>query len=383
MIRNPLKTFDDHVSDDDSGDEFVSLEEKEKQKLDRIKNLLPISTWLETVHDLLSNEVDWSVYYLLLAHFPSQLVNKALFTACSSQIIRIRKIVCELLQPGVILNVERISKEERLDAIARLHHILTILIGYGDMFVKPDKDDIVRCFQTNMGRHSPLVTTICIHSLMVCCHEFPKAIARCLSGILQALSHHITNPELSVHILEFLVGCGRIPKIHHTFTADEFRMVLQVALKYLQHIRQERKAEEEVSGRMSQYIVYLAYEALTVWFLAVKLENRRSYVSWIIRKLILANGTKELDDQAIVFVDMLERFSFADSPLKKYPDVVEVEGLAQYKKHWVVGRSVHTAQVVREDGLVKITVRKPVRLSISKLISGEYARYLSSGGGGF
>lgn len=383
FIKNPLKTFDDHVSDDDSGDEFVGLEVKAKQKLDRVKNLLPVSTWLETVHDLLSNEVDWSVYYLLLTHFPSQLVNKALFTACSSQIIRIRKTICELNQPGVVLNVERTSKEERLDAIARLHHILTILIGYGDMFVKPDKDDIVRCFQTNMGRHSPLVTTICIHSLMVCCHEFPKAIARCLSGILQALSHHITNPELSVHILEFLVGCGRIPKIHHTFTADEFRMVLQVALKYLQHIRQERQAEEEVSGRMSQYIVYLAYEALTVWFLAVKLENRRSYVSWIIRKLILANGTKELDDQAIVFVDMLERFSFADSPLKKYPDAVEVEGLSQYKKHWVIGRSVHTAQVVREDGLVKITVRKPVRPSASKLISGEYSRYISSGRGRF
>jgi hypothetical protein len=84
-----------------------------------------------------------------------------------------------------------------------------------------------------------------------------------------------------------------------------------------------------------------------------------------------------------VFVDMLERFSFADSPLKKYPDAVEIEGLSQYKKHWVIGRSVHTAQVVREDGLVKITVRKPVRLSISKLILGEYAHYLSSGGGRF
>jgi hypothetical protein len=198
---------------------------------------------------------------------------------------------------------------------------------------------------------------------MVCCHELPRSVARCLSGILQGLSHQITNPALSVHILEFLVGVGRIPKIHGTFTSEEFAMVFQVALRYILHNRQvsrDRPAADDAASRMSQYIIYLAYEALTVWFLAVKLENRRAHVSWIIRQLVLANESSGLDGHALVFVDMLERFSYSDSPLRKYPDTVDVEGLAQYKKHWVVGRSIQTAQVVREDGLVKITVRKPV-----------------------
>jgi hypothetical protein len=140
-------------------------------------------------------------------------------------------------------------------------------------------------------------------------------------------------------------------------------MVFQVALRYIAHSRsvsRERTAVDDSSARMSQYINYLAYEALTVWFLAVKLENRRAHVSWIIRQLILGNDSGGLDDNALVFVDMLERFSYSDSPLRKYPDTIEVESLAQYKKHWVVGRSIQTAQVVREDGLVKITVRKPV-----------------------
>jgi hypothetical protein len=141
-------------------------------------------------------------------------------------------------------------------------------------------------------------------------------------------------------------------------------MVFQVALRFLQHSRataRERTNMTSSAARMSQYIIYLAYEALTVWFLAVKLENRRAHVSWIIRQLLLANESSGLDDQALVFVDMLERFSYSDSPLRKYPDTADPEGLAQYKKHWVVGRSVQTAQVVREDGLTKVTVRKPVR----------------------
>jgi hypothetical protein len=222
---------------------------------------------------------------------------------------------------------------------------------------------LVRTFEVGIGRFSPLVTKHCIHSLMVCCHEFPRSIARTLSGLLQTLALHITNPTISLHILEFLVGTGRIPRIHENFTPEEFLNVFQVAVKYLQHSHataRERTEIPELEARMLQYVVHLAYEALTVWFLAVRLENRRSNVAWIVRQLILAHNSQELDGQALAFIDMLERFSFSDTALKKYPDAVEVEGLGQYKKNWVVGRSIQTAQVARLDGLVKITVRKAV-----------------------
>lgn len=360
---NRLKSFDDHISDDEDASDDEDVEDRNVLSLERSKYILQISKWLEAVITLLRSERSWELYYHLVEHFADQLSNKTFFTACNSTIIRLRDTVCTQLINSHLPDLDNFNNQKRTEVIMRLHKILTVLIGYHDNFVKQSRDELVRCFQINMGRYNPVLTKQCIHSLMVCCHELPKSIARCLSGILQTLSHQITNPALSVHILEFLVGVGRIPKIHGSFTGEEFMMVFQVALRYLQHSRATSKEKPalETSARMSQYITYLAFEALTVWFLAVKLENRRSHVGWIIRQLVLANDSSGLDDPALVFIDMLERFSFSDSPLKKYPDTQDPEGLAQYKKHWVVGRSVQTAQVVREDGLVKVTVRKPVR----------------------
>lgn len=360
ITKNRLKSFDDHVSDDEEDDEGVTTAH---QNLSTSDYILPVSRWLDTVIILYRQEKNWDLYYHLVEHFAEQLFDKTFFAACNSAIIRLREILCSQLINSHLPDLENLNTQKRTEVTMRLHKILTILIGYHDIFVKASRDELVRCFQINMGRYNPILTKQCIHSLMVCCHELPKSIARCLSGILQTLSHQITTSSLSVHILEFLIGVGRIKKIHETFTADEFLMVFQVALKFLQHnhaTSRDRIQLTDTAARESQYIVHLAYEALTVWFLAVKLENRRTHVHWIVRQLILANDSSGLDDQALVFVDMLERFSFSDSPLKKYPDTVEPEGLAQYKKHWVVGRSVQTAQVVREDGLVKITVRKPV-----------------------
>jgi hypothetical protein len=322
--------------------------------------ILPVGLYLETIIDILREEGNWYVYNQVLRYFPDQLLNKTFFMSCDSAIIRLREVMCQQQLHSQFPKFD-FSHSERTDVTVRLHHILTALIGYHDLFVKASKDELVRCFQTNMGRYNnSTVTMMCIHALMICCHELPNSIARCLAGILQTLSHLITNPTLSIHILEFLVGVGRIPKIHDNFTSSDFMTVFQVALKYLQFKYSERESLSGDEGRLSQYIIYLAYEALTVWYLAVRLENRRAHVHWIVRQLILANAPDDLDNFAQAFVDMLERFSFSDSPLRKYPDAAEVEGLAQYKKHWVVGESIRTAQVVREDGLVKVFVRKPV-----------------------
>src|SRR5579862_356358 len=365
VVSNRLKTFDLHGFDDEEGGDEETAAKKERERVERSKNILPIPHWLDTVISICRTEKSWEIYYHLVDHLADQLMNKAFLAACNPQIMRLREAICQQLINSHLPDLSNFSNQKRIDVITRLHTILTVLIGYHSAFLKAGKDELVRCFQINMGRYNPVLTKQCIHSLMVCCHELPKSIARCLSGILQTLSHQITNPVLSVHILEFLVGVGRIPKIHGSFTYEEFSMVFQVALKFLQHSRataRERPNLTESQARMSQYITYLAYEALTVWFLAVKLENRRAHVSWIIRQLLLANESSGLDDQALVFVDMLERFSYSDSPLKKYPDTKDPEGLGQYKKHWVVGRSVQTAQVEREDGLTKVTVRKPVNL---------------------
>jgi len=362
-IKNRLKTYDLHGFDDDDGGDDEAIAERERQRIERTKHLLHIPSWLEMVINLCRTERSWEIYFHLVDHLADQLMNKAFFIACNPQIMRLREAICQQLINSHLPDLNNFNNQKRIEVITRLHTILTVLIGYHSAFLKAGKDELVRCFQINMGRYNPVLTKQCIHSLMVCCHELPKSIARCLSGILQTLSHQITNPVLSVHILEFLVGVGRIPKIHGSFTYEEFSMVFQVALKFLQHSRataRERPNNTDSQARMSQYITYLAYEALTVWFLAVRLENRRAHVSWIIRQLILANDSTGLDDHALVFVDMLERFSYSDSPLRKYPDTADVDGLAQYKKHWVVGRSIQTAQVVREDGLVKVTVRKPV-----------------------
>src|SRR5277367_2750488 len=107
---------------------------------------------------------------------------------------------------------------------------------------------------------------------------------------------------------------------------------------------------------------------------------RPGYVGWLVRQLALANDERELDDHAIVFVDMLERFTYADSPLQKYPDSVDTLGQVSYKKDWVVGRAVVTIETVGEDGHVKITRRKSVRAALYiSLMTGKYARNVCAG----
>jgi Domain of unknown function (DUF3384)/Tuberin len=350
----------------------TELKETQSRRLSISKYVLPISQWLDAVIKLCEGETSEYLLRRLMKHFPNQFMNKTLFFDCNNVIIRFRELLAlQVIHSRVPQLDHNLSSALLSELIMRRQKILTVLIGYHTMLLKTSKDELVRCFQINLGRQlNAAITTQCIHSLMVCCYELPKSTARNIFFVLRDLSKLITTPALSVHILEFLVGVGRIPQIHGSFTAEQFHTVFQVALKFLDHTKTESyrgSATTEDEGRNVQYITRLAYEALTVWFLAVKLENRRNHVSWIVRQLI-ANGHTGLDDHSLVFVDFLERFSFSDSPLKKYPPEVEVEGLSQYKKHWVVGRSIQTAQVVREDGLVQVTVRKPVHLARKRLM---------------
>jgi hypothetical protein len=107
------------------------------------------------------------------------------------------------------------------------------------------------------------------------------------------------------------------------------------------------------------YVLHMAYNVLTTWFLAVRLTERAKYVPWIIRGLVL--GPEGVDEQTQACIDMLQRFTYSDVTLSQsLPITPELKG-SVVTRNWLTGRlTVVTISTETQSGVSHVTVRKPV-----------------------
>lgn len=330
-----------------------------------------VSLWLEKLLPIIQSGADWEIYCYVLCHLPSQLANKTAFRNCKVHIRMLRSFICDQLHNNNFANSELPADIKKADIAVALIHCLSVLVSYRAHFTSQETQGIIKAFQLGLYRWNRCAKP-CIHALSVSCYELPDITSRFLSGILTKLSQIITSPTVSVHILEFLSALAKLPSLFTNFVEADFRNIFGIAFRYISHARETAALQAQRSNAASrvnspteaaaseqpdlpQYVLTLAYNVLTTWFLALRLSERQKYVSWIIRGLI----PHELaDEQSEACIDMLERFTFSESDNKPPTKIEAKPGILT--KSWLHGLSIMTVQTSAETGVSRITVRKPV-----------------------
>ncbi|KAG5924107.1 hypothetical protein E4U42_004747 [Claviceps africana] len=405
---------DDDSEDDDGGDKNRHGEEEEEEgggggggrggggdeekedknedeeqlhpndKLHKV-SVLNVNVWLETVLDILHGS-DWEVYSFALVHLPSQLSNHAIFSAAIPQIQALRRMICEQIRTNNFQEPPFTSGLRRADVAICLFHSLTMILSYHEHFDKGDEDEIVKMFILGIGTWER-TAKYCIHALSICCHELPLSTSKSLVQMLNQMAASITQPHVSVHILEFLACLSRLHHVYVNFRDDEYRIVFAICFRYLEYARDKRRSNRcshssepssapatPSTGAMDapqlaapceelpQYVHALAYHVILFWFLALKLQDRAAHVGWIARKLFSDsdNAAQTAEEQALTSIDFMQRVTFADVGESAEDPLFTEERFGEIvRKQWLIGNSIVTVKQATTAGWAQIIKRQP------------------------
>ncbi|PHH79303.1 hypothetical protein CDD80_5204 [Ophiocordyceps camponoti-rufipedis] len=341
---------------------------------------LNMSAWLSAVLVILQGS-DWEVYSFAMVHLPSQLSNHAIFRDAIPQIQELRRIICEQIRTNGFQEPPFITGLRRADVAICLFHSLTMILSYHEHFTKSEEDDIVKTFAYGIATWER-TAKYCIHALSICCHELPLSTSKCLIQVLNQMAAIITQPHVSVHILEFLASLSRLHDVFVNFREDDYRIVFGICFRYLEYAREKRQsnrsshvseasapvtpgsiaAEGTASDELPQYVHAMAYHVILFWFLALKLQDRAHHVGWIVRKLFVDGDGygQAADDQALTSIDFMQRVAFADvGESAEDPYFSEDRFGAINKKQWLLGNSIITIKQATASGWAQIIRRQP------------------------
>lgn len=385
VLISPLLVSRD-AADDGSSDTSV-------EDLKPVQVALNIASWLETVLGILGGS-DWEVYNFVLVHLPSQLSNHSIFSNAIPQIEELRKLICEQIRTNKFQEPPNASGLRRADVAICLFHSLTMILSYHEHFKKGEEDEIVRTFVHGIAA-SERTAQCCIHALSICCHELPLSATKSLGQMLKEMAAIITQPNVAIHILEFLASLSRLQNVYVNFREDEYRTVFGICFRYLDYAREKRQqssrgqyssesstpstaaahspgsgadvARPSASDDLPQYVYALAYHVILFWFLALKLPDRATHVGTIIKRLCTdVDGSGSMsDEQAVTTIDFMRRATYADvdesteDPLFSQERFGEVVG-----RHWVIGSSIVTVKQAVNTGWAQVTKRQASGTSV-------------------
>jgi hypothetical protein len=342
---------------------------------------LNLSIWLEAVLSILQG-CDWEVYSFVLVHLPSQLSNHAIFKGAIQQVQQLRKLICEQIRLNNFQEPPNASGLRRADVAICLFHTLTMILSYHEHFQKGEEDEIVKSFVLGISTWERSAKC-CIHALSICCHELPLSTSKSLVQMLNQMAAIITQPHVSVHILEFLACLSRMQHIYVNFREDEYRIVFAICFRYLEFAKDKKQSnrssyandssapatanhmdqgQSNASDELPQYVHALAYHVIIFWFLALKLPDRATHVGWIVRKLFadVDGSGRPAEDQAITSIDFLQRVTYADvDESADDPHFTEERYGKIAKKRWLIGNSIVTVKQASVSGWARITKRQP------------------------
>lgn len=331
--------------------------------------LLPVSEYLNAIIKLLSEERDWEVLSFVLCHVPVQLANKHLFCGpkCRALMGQLLKTLCTGISTRELGAKVHLWPDglRPSDAHGLAYHSLSVLISYKRCFDGQSLHHLIEVFLDGLSG-SPSAIKCCLHALSLSAFELQPSMTRYLSRILEKLSQIMSNPTMSVHIIDFLSIVGSIQSLHVNFREQDYKMVFGVALQYLQqHNRQD--SANQISWALSQHVRIMSYYIIYVWFLSLRLSDRPRHIPFICRQLLLANeGRVTVDQSTEVCFDWLARYSYASADprpansilneiVTNPPATVET---ATSEKTWIVGNSVVTIRTLSRLGWLEVVSRR-------------------------
>ncbi|KDQ17034.1 hypothetical protein BOTBODRAFT_129351 [Botryobasidium botryosum FD-172 SS1] len=338
-----------------------------------VKLWLPVSSYVCALMDILAHEKDWEIFSYALCHMPVQLSNKHLFCGprTSYMFKRLIKVLCDdVIADKFGSSVDHLPiSVKNYDVQGVAYHLLTTLIGYSSLFDKIQCDRLVQAFQEGLNRHSTTVKP-CLHALSLCCYELQPSMTKYLSKISERVSQITSNPAVSVHIIELLCIAGSVPALSANFTTDDYRLVINVALRYIQHHNRPETSSRmgKNSYTLPQHVLNIAYYLIYSWFLTIKLPDRPKLITDMTRKLLIANEPRgEVDEPTEVCFDWLARYTYGNANPKPSRSllgdlITSSPGgdsrAAVNEKSWLLGNSIVTIRALQRPGWLELESRR-------------------------
>ncbi|KAF9092088.1 Tuberous sclerosis 2-like protein [Mortierella sp. AD031] len=358
------------------------------------KVILNIPLYMTGVLSILEQERNFEVYSFVIQRLPSQLFNKHLFCNSSEQITKLNSVLVDMTLrdkfPDSLRNLPLSAKRHNIHILA--YKVLVILLCYNSKFSTNELHDLVQAFVMGLQRQATCAK-ICIHALAVCCYELPQSMTKHLPLTVLKLSQIMSTATISVHILEFLSTVARLPMLYSNFVENDYKRVFGIALKYIQYTHNvagnatpaltpstpSSAASSPISPTVAtqgqpsaatralpQYVLIMAYQVIDVWFMLQRLPERRKYVPYIVRNLLMANEPgKRVDEQTETCMDMLARYSYANCEPKPKPSLIQqilIDPTSKTRKvvtkTWLQGNAFITVRTAHNVGWAEITVRR-------------------------
>lgn len=247
---------------------------------------LPIECYLFSIIAILRFEPCYEVLQTALDNVKNQLANQDMWSSCN-QIKMLTDTIVSMISLdfnfGDLLDLPAAVKKH--DLFLGLYQILLALFIYKSALSKKQQDALVPALVFGLGRWPP-IARYCVQGLALALFEIPSSIIKHLTAILLKISQ-VTSSALALPNLEFLASLAFMPALLVNFTTDDYKRVFGIALTYLR----------QRGGASAQQPTF-AYYVAQVWFLALKMQERKVYVPMIVQTL-LANSeksTEELDE---------------------------------------------------------------------------------------
>lgn len=346
--------------------------------------LLPVSEYLKALQEILHTSTDWDLVAYMLCHLPVQLSCKHFFAGprASRQIQALRTLLVEGFMNHTLAARTLLPEGSRRSDLPSLaYHTLATLIAYKSLFTKGEQDELVQTFASGLPQRE--VAKPCIHALAMACHELQPSMTKHLSQILANLHKIMSTAKMAVHILELIASIGHLPTLFSSFTTEDYRTVLGIALQYLLlhndkaagPIAANAQSEDAGAGSstkaddlnhaFAQYVFHLAYIVIELWYMRMRLNQRRQLAPFIIRKLLQANETKGgMDEPCEVCLDMIARFGTCDiDPRPKRSGLKETlwhgSNGQVVERTWLQGHAVVTIRCLAASKWAEVVIRRP------------------------
>jgi hypothetical protein len=341
---------------------------------------LPVSEYVRSLNGILRGH-DWELVSYVLTFLPIQLSNKLFFHGMLAT--KEIKALLDALCSGVMgtngpwdrrFNTPSFIK--RADINAAAYQSLSILISYRGVFTRAECDRLVQSFIAGLQGKGELAKP-CLQALSVAVFELEQSITRNLLEIVRSMISILTTTGLAVHILEFLIALGQNGSLFRNFTDEQYRLVFRVAIGYItEHNARTDQASVDLKDMvtregyiLSQHVIGLAYYAIYIWFMVLKLPQRPNLVSEITRELLKGRSQRVVvDEMAEVCFDWLARYTYGNADPKPSTsflsevvmnDSREGEKTEPKSLSWLLGGAIITVTSHPRSGWATITTTRP------------------------